>query len=483
MCFSGLKNCLCKVATAALCIVLFPGAATGQFLSDSTLFYLSHSTAVPGMSDTIIFSINSLYDVGGFSLILRHERSALNLSGFTLDGTRCEGIPTFVSSFEQPTPDLVTGVVVFSIMHSVSPGDGPMTKLLVNTNPSIRKGSLAPLIFFDEQPGRRNETSEPDGLHFHVPDVIQGSIFFPIDSFPVIDPWSAGDVNLSGIGWEVADYVWTLNRILAITSDADYPQNDLQSALSDVNRDLMPWTIADLRVFEDVILGTAPAPPLPYIPVRSILHLQSDSIWYTGFDGTPVDTLLIPVYFSNSLWAGAVSFRLCYPATALTFVSHSMEGSRIPLSWGIYPGVETTDGFAFVAMPNLYPGTDIDSIPPGSGHLVTLKFAVLHPPETTIPFQFERLQTRGQVNAYATSDEPPMWSLVSLQQIDSRVRFSFIRGDADGSGFIDIDDVVFLIEYVFAGGPAPGIFETGDFNNDFFIDIDDIVALIEFIFG
>ena len=31
----------------------------------------------------------------------------------------------------------------------------------------------------------------------------------------------------------------------------------------------------------------------------------------------------------------------------------------------------------------------------------------------------------------------------------------YVCGDADGIGGIDIDDVVFLINYIFAGGPAP----------------------------
>ncbi len=30
-----------------------------------------------------------------------------------------------------------------------------------------------------------------------------------------------------------------------------------------------------------------------------------------------------------------------------------------------------------------------------------------------------------------------------------------VPGDADGSGGVDIDDVVYLINYIFGGGPAP----------------------------
>jgi hypothetical protein len=60
-------------------------------------------------------------------------------------------------------------------------------------------------------------------------------------------------------------------------------------------------------------------------------------------------------------------------------------------------------------------------------------------------------------------------------------------GDADGSGAIDISDVVFLIAHIFSGGPAPlgcqypkGL---GDANGDGSVDISDVVYLIARIFS
>jgi len=59
----------------------------------------------------------------------------------------------------------------------------------------------------------------------------------------------------------------------------------------------------------------------------------------------------------------------------------------------------------------------------------------------------------------------------------------YIVGDTDGSGEIDIDDVVFLITYIFAGGPAPDPLEAGDADCSGAIDIDDVVYLIAYIFS
>jgi hypothetical protein len=66
------------------------------------------------------------------------------------------------------------------------------------------------------------------------------------------------------------------------------------------------------------------------------------------------------------------------------------------------------------------------------------------------------------------------------------VSSQWLCGDADGSAFVDIDDVVFVIYYVFASGPAPVPLESGDADcsgGDPAIDIDDVVYLITSIFG
>jgi len=60
---------------------------------------------------------------------------------------------------------------------------------------------------------------------------------------------------------------------------------------------------------------------------------------------------------------------------------------------------------------------------------------------------------------------------------------SFIPGDADLSGFVDIDDIVYLIAYVFTGGPSPAPYLSGEVDGSGNIDIDDIVYLIQYIFN
>jgi hypothetical protein len=59
----------------------------------------------------------------------------------------------------------------------------------------------------------------------------------------------------------------------------------------------------------------------------------------------------------------------------------------------------------------------------------------------------------------------------------------FVCGDADASGAVDIDDVAYLVGYIFASGPEPLPYESGDADCSTAVDIDDVVHLILYIFS
>jgi hypothetical protein len=63
------------------------------------------------------------------------------------------------------------------------------------------------------------------------------------------------------------------------------------------------------------------------------------------------------------------------------------------------------------------------------------------------------------------------------------VHVSYICGDCDVSGGVDIDDVVYLISYIFSGGPPPNPLSVGDADCSGGVDIDDVVSLIAYIFS
>jgi hypothetical protein len=60
---------------------------------------------------------------------------------------------------------------------------------------------------------------------------------------------------------------------------------------------------------------------------------------------------------------------------------------------------------------------------------------------------------------------------------------TYICGDADGSGFVNISDAVYLISYIFGGGDPPDPEKAGDVDCSNFVNISDVVYLITYIFG
>jgi hypothetical protein len=59
----------------------------------------------------------------------------------------------------------------------------------------------------------------------------------------------------------------------------------------------------------------------------------------------------------------------------------------------------------------------------------------------------------------------------------------YVCGDADANGFVNISDAVYLIAYIFSGGPAPNPLEAGDADCNGFVNISDAVYLIAYIFS
>jgi subtilisin family serine protease len=60
--------------------------------------------------------------------------------------------------------------------------------------------------------------------------------------------------------------------------------------------------------------------------------------------------------------------------------------------------------------------------------------------------------------------------------------YSFWRGDANGDGTIDIGDVIYVLNYLYKGGPAPDPLEVGDANQNGLIDVGDAVYLLNYLF-
>jgi hypothetical protein len=59
---------------------------------------------------------------------------------------------------------------------------------------------------------------------------------------------------------------------------------------------------------------------------------------------------------------------------------------------------------------------------------------------------------------------------------------SFVRGDANGNGTVDVGDVLYLVNYLYRGGPAPSPVDAGDANCDGIVFVNDIIFLVNYLF-
>jgi hypothetical protein len=59
---------------------------------------------------------------------------------------------------------------------------------------------------------------------------------------------------------------------------------------------------------------------------------------------------------------------------------------------------------------------------------------------------------------------------------------SYIPGDINDDGIVDLGDVLYLIGYLYKGGPAPQPLASGDFNCDEIVDLGDVLYLVGYLY-
>jgi hypothetical protein len=69
------------------------------------------------------------------------------------------------------------------------------------------------------------------------------------------------------------------------------------------------------------------------------------------------------------------------------------------------------------------------------------------------------------------------------KELTLRIKPQYFCGDVNGDEMVNVADAVFIINYVFKGGPAPEPIESGDVNCDLEGNIGDAVYLINYVFN
>lgn len=186
----------------------------------------------------------------------------------------------------------------------------------------------------------------------------------------------------------------------------------------------------------------------------------------------PSTTTAVPVYLKNSLPLNEMDIVVKWPTTGspiLSYQGFSVAGTRTENFDTVYVLGQSSSKISFRL--TAAKTTAKDPLPVGDGPILNLLFQASGTGSGTIDTAY--------LNGVVTGVKPLYQDYVpSVTPITFRVG---IRGDANGDGTINVGDAVYIVNYVFRGGPAPDSYQ-GDANGDGNINIGDAVFIVNYVF-
>ena len=234
--------------------------------------------------------------------------------------------------------------------------------------------------------------------------------------------------------------------------------------------------------------------PDSLIPIDSATALDSAVAHALGYDGVTLVAGNYPVDYSTNPFGEATInaiFETHVSGGPIFWHRHAHQGGL----YCVFPGCccwrsLATDYATPEQLAAGYGNIDVDIPAPNKLHFV-FRMDMELSPDSLIPI--DTAVDLGSDVAHSLG-----WSGIVLVEGNYPVDFStnqygeatidaifqtFLSGDGNGDGSVDISDAVYLIAYIFAGGPAPNPLGSGDANCDLAVDISDAVYLIQYIFG
>lgn len=186
-------------------------------------------------------------------------------------------------------------------------------------------------------------------------------------------------------------------------------------------------------------------------------------LWRTrAFDGFEYSEYSEPEYFfTNAIEQAPLPFTVTYPPdtawsqvydfpTTFTWIQTYDPDPLDSVHYRLLLSVD--ENFTFVAT--------YDSLWTNS-HTITLDYG------THYWWKVEAVDTKGNTTESTNTADFLTWVL----------------GDVNADGSVNIGDAVFLITHIFKGGPAPNPIRIGDTNGDCSVNIGDAVYMVNYIFG
>lgn len=231
-------------------------------LAPVTLFALSidTTTSFPGRIATVDVFLKNEVEIGGYRLLISFDPALLTPLGVTFTGTRSEDFEYFdyrLNNLGITGDVLINGKADIEGGPETPPipkGEGSICRISVQLNSNlVYVGSQVPIPFtfrFTDD----NTLKLPDGSTITKSQIhyTNGGILFAAPG-----EVNLGDINLNGVAYEIGDAVYFSNFFI---SPQMYPLNEQQLVNSDINRDGIAPSVADLVLLINIIAGAVPPP-------------------------------------------------------------------------------------------------------------------------------------------------------------------------------------------------------------------------------
>jgi hypothetical protein len=180
----------------------------------------------------------------------------------------------------------------------------------------------------------------------------------------------------------------------------------------------------------------------------------------------------------NSFDVAAFTIPLLHDS-AVPIDSVSKVGCRTE-NWESFYGSKPSDTTLLIGgIANI--GGSTPCMPPGEGPVARIYFHPSCIDTFTVCFDTTYINEPGKL-LVTECVTPPVSHIPEFTAGCARYE-TFICGDANADCSRDISDPVYLIGYIFGGGPAPTPMSAGDVNGDCAVDISDVVYYINWIFA
>ena len=182
------------------------------------------------------------------------------------------------------------------------------------------------------------------------------------------------------------------------------------------------------------------------------------------------------VIVANSRLVGSTQIQevsVTNPALGIPFLTVSTLRSGAPFSLGGAPviGQSDTDGVPDLAVPARAVGQDVVALYLGGPIALFPEPFVINTPAPTRDLSLELGALRGLIGADSFLE-----GVFSPEPL-------FIRGDVTRDGMFTMQDVVFLLGFLFQGGSAPTVLDSADVNDDGMLGMPDVLAFLNGVFG